>query len=92
MARYAWSRVHPKRTANPNADCPKPKDKELRAMVLAAWNSGWWCEWTKKNHVSCCSIPQDDSRGQIVLVANTPSDHRTVPNTRSQFRRAGLKI
>jgi hypothetical protein len=43
--------------------------------------------------MKCCSPPRPDgSRGTIVLVANTPSDRRTIPNTRSTFRRAGLQL
>jgi len=81
--------VHPKRKANAGAKCPKVKDPELRAMVEAAWAAGWWCEKRANGHVMC--YPPDKA-ARMVLVANTPSDHRTVPNTRSSFRRSGLNL
>lgn len=83
------SAVHSKRKATPDAKRPKVKDKELDAMVEAAWAAGWWAERKKgKSHVKCYS--PDGKR--MVTVASTPSDHRTIPNTRSAFRRAGLKL
>lgn len=84
--------MHPKRVANPDAKCPKVKDKTLNGMVMAAWDAGWWCEGTADGHAQCYAIPPDGSRGFIVTVAGTPSDHRTIPNTRSSLRRAGLKL
>jgi hypothetical protein len=85
--------LHPQRTANPTARCPKVKDRQLRAMVEAAWAAGWWCEKTAEGHAKCYSpAGPGGQRGKIVFVANTPSDHRTIPNTRSTFRRAGLQL
>lgn len=81
--------LHKDRVANPDATCPKVKDGELRAMIEVAWKQGWWCKKSPKTgHVMC--YPPDG--GRMVLVANTPSDHRTVPNTRSALRRSGLRI
>jgi hypothetical protein len=80
--------MHPKRLDNPNAKRPKAKDKQLDAMVERAWKAGWWCRYAGSGHVVC--YPPDE--GRMVDVANTPSDHRTVPNTRSYFRRAGLDL
>ena len=85
--------MHPKRIASPSAQCPKVKDAQLLAMIVAAWAAGWWCEKRSSGHVACYSPPvAGGGRGTIVLVANTPSDRKTVPNTRSTFRRAGLQI
>lgn len=85
--------MHPKRIANAAAHCPKVKDAELQKMIEAAWAAGWWSEKRSSGHVACYSPPVvGGGRGAIVLVANTPSDRRTVPNTRSTFRRAGLQI
>ena len=53
-----------------------------------AWAEGWWCRPTGSGHVFC--YPPDG--GRMVDVANTPSDRRTVPNTRSYFRRSGLEL
>jgi hypothetical protein len=85
--------MHAKREQSPEARCPSVKDRELHAMIEAAWSAGWWCEWGGGGHVRCYQWPVDDGgRGKIVVVANTPSDRRTIPNTRSTFRRAGLQI
>jgi len=81
--------MHPKRKANKNAKRPKVKNKQLDAMVEAAWSAGWWAEKGQGGHVKC--YPPDRTKAMVV-VANTPSDHRTVPNTRSFLRRSGLKL
>ena len=57
-------------------------------MIETAWQAGWWAEKKGNNHVMCYS--PDGER--MVDVASTPSDHRTVPNTRSYFRRGGLPL
>ena len=79
--------MHPKRLENPNAKRPKVKDKELDAMIAKAWEAGWWARKLTNGHVMCYP-----PAGNLVDVANTPSDHRTIPNTRSYFRRAGLAL
>ena len=81
--------LHPTRTANPQGKRPKVKDRVLDAMIAAAWEAGWWCERTGSSHVMCYPA---DQKEKPVLVANTPSDHRTIPNTRSRLRRSGLAI
>lgn len=81
--------MHAKRAANPGLKRPKVKDRQLDAMIASAWEAGWFCERTGSNHVMCYP---PDPKGKPVLVANTPSDHRTVPNTKSMLRRSGLKI
>jgi hypothetical protein len=87
------SRYAPKARGSAQAECPAVKDRQLRAMVEAAWAAGWWCEKTSNGHVQCYQWPvEGGGRGKIVTVANTPSDHRTIPNTRSTFRRAGLQL
>ena len=80
--------MHPTRTENPQAKRPKVKNKELDAMVEKAWAEGWWARRTGTGHVICYS----PDGGRMVDVANTPSDRRTVPNTRSYFRHAGLSL
>lgn len=80
--------MHPERLKHPDAKRPTVKDRDLDQMVAAAWAAGWWCRKTGKSHAFC--YPPDG--GRMVDVANTPSDRRTVPNTRSYFRRAGLKL
>lgn len=80
--------MHPKRKANPQAKRPKVSDEKLDEMVAKAWSAGWWARKTGKNKVMCYS----PDGGHAVLVANTPSDKRTAPNTRKYFRRAGLDL
>lgn len=80
--------MHAKRNQNPDAKRPTVKDRELDAMIERAWREGWWCDYRGSGHVHCL---QPDGPG-MVNVANTPSDHRTVPNTRKFFRRYGLKL
>jgi hypothetical protein len=45
--------LHPKRVANPSAKCPKAKDKDIRPLVKAAWDAGWWCEVKRTNYIEC---------------------------------------
>lgn len=80
--------MHEKRIQNPQAKRPKCKDRQLDAMVAAAWEAGWWCRKAGSGHVFCYG----PDGGRMVDVANTPSDHRTIANTRSTFRRAGLSL
>ncbi len=80
--------MHPKRVAQLNASRPRLKNQELDAMIRAAWDAGWWCEVGKKGHVKCF----DPGGKKMVIVPSTPSDYRSIPNTRSQFRQAGLAI
>lgn len=58
-------------------------------MVKAAWAAGWWCEKRSSGHVMCYPV---EEAARMILVAGTPSDHRTVPNTKSAFRRSGLNL
>ena len=80
--------MHPKRKQNPQAKRPRVKEKELDAMVAAAWAAGWWCERGGNKHVKC--YPPDDHR--MVPVPGTPSDWRTIKNKRAQLRRSGLAL
>lgn len=68
---------------------PKVKDRELDRMVALAWAAGWFCDRTKSGHPMCYP---PDQESKPVLVAGTPSDHRTIPNTRSRLRQSGLDI
>ncbi len=79
---------HPKRAENPAARCPSVSDRDLNGLVKAAWAAGWWCEVGKRSHAKCYS----PDRKMMVMVASTPSDHRTFMNTRAKFRRAGLDV
>lgn len=79
--------MHPKR--RPGQTRPKVKDRQLDALIARAWAQGWYCERTGSGHVMCYP---PDLTGKPVLVANTPSDWRTIPNTKSMLRRSGLRI
>ncbi len=81
--------LHPDRERNPEAKRPKVKNRELDAMIQAAWTAGWMCSKTRSGHVMC--YPSERTI-KPVLVAGTPSDHRTIPNTRAEFRRSGLNV
>ena len=81
--------MHPERERNPRGKRPKVKNRELDAMIQAAWDAGWHCSKTSKSHVMC--YPPDKTI-KPVLVANTPSDHRTIPNTLSCLRKSGLSV
>ena len=80
--------LHPMRKANPKAKRPKAKNKDNDALVELAWEQGWWCEMAKKGYIHAKS---PDGKTMIVI-ESTPSDSRSVANTRSRLRRAGLKL
>lgn len=80
--------MHPKRRANPNAQRPKVKNRDLDGLIAAAWEAGWWAVPMGNNHVKCYS----PTGGQVIPVPSTPSDHRTFRNKRAQFRRQGLDV
>jgi hypothetical protein len=80
--------VHPKRVENPKAKCPKAKNKENAALVQAAWDEGWWCQMAKKGYIKAYSPDLET----MIVIESTPSDHRSVANTRSRLRRAGVKV
>jgi hypothetical protein len=81
--------MHSERALNPAGKRPKVKNRELDAMVAAAWDAGWKCSKTSQGHVMC--YPPERTV-KPVLVAGTPSDHRTIPNTRSALRKSGLNV
>ncbi len=80
--------MHPRRTANLNAKRPKVTHNGLDRLIAAAWDAGYSCERGRKNYVKC--YPPDGK--PMVVVAATPSDHRTYRNTRAEFRRRGLNV
>ena len=45
--------LHPKRRENPDATCPRHPDKDIRRVVQAAWDAGWWCERKRTNYIVC---------------------------------------
>ena len=81
--------MHPKRKANPQAKCPKVKDKQLDAMIKAAWSDGWWAVKLAEGHVMCYH-PTDFK--EKVLVNNTAGNRHVIPRVRGYFLKAGLKL
>lgn len=63
--------------------------QEVQDWMAAASAAGWRVERTQKSHYKF--FPPDTSKG-IVTVEGTPSDHRSIRNTRSRLRAAGLPI
>lgn len=63
------------------------KDKSLRALANAAVDSGWRYE-RGGNHNS---VRSPDGR-TIVLIARNSGCPRSVSNTRSRLRAAGVKV
>jgi hypothetical protein len=80
--------MHPKRDENPDAERPVlKKDDKMDSLVEAAWDVGWWCEWTSDQHIMCFSTNLEDQ----VLAAASPYP-RAYYKMRSRFRQAGLEI
>lgn len=64
---------------------------EVRALIEACRQAGATISPTDGGHIA---VTFSDPQGQKkrVVISNTPSDVRTVPNDRSRLRRAGLNI
>lgn len=60
--------------------------KEMRALLRAAEDAGWKVELKRKHY------RLQSPEGEIVFLPSTPSDRRSVLNSRAQLRRAGLKV
>lgn len=71
----------------PDAKCPKHPNKDFHKLLKAAWSEGWWCERRRK-YIYCFSTNGED----IVKLPLTPSDWRTIRNTKRNLRAAGLQI
>lgn len=80
--------LHPKRVEQPAAARPKIRARAIDILIEEAWEAGWWCETTERNHVRCLS-PDGE---HIVILPSTPSDHRGIKNARALLRRYGLKL
>jgi hypothetical protein len=78
---------HPKRLEKPHAKRPKAPDKDLDKLVKQAWEAGWWC-WRGSKYIYCDST----DRTTRVKIAMTPSDWRTLANTKRDFRSGGLSL
>jgi hypothetical protein len=80
-------KLHPKRSAEPTAKCPRHPKKDWRPLVQAAWDAGWWVR-KSRDYIYCYS-PHND---YIVKVPMTPSDWRSMRNTMRDFRHGGLRL
>lgn len=81
--------MHPKRIANPDATCPRAKDKDIRPLVQAAWDAGWWCELKRSNYIQCWP---PDGRKPVTVPSTPHKKGRRFDNLRGEFRRAGLNV
>lgn len=79
---------HPERVKNPSAERPKLKNRDMDALVKAAWDADAWCVRGGNQHVKV--YPVDGSR--MIPIPSTPSDHRTVRNKKAALRRAGIPV
>jgi hypothetical protein len=60
--------------------------KQLKALIKVACNQGWRIERRSKHYLF---FPSDRSMPPV-MVATTPSSHRTPANTIARLKRAGL--
>lgn len=65
----------------------KDSKQQITNILAAVEAQGWRWELRKAGHYVI--FPIDKTKPQIVMPA-TPSDHRSIPNTISLLRRAGL--
>jgi len=61
--------------------------KDMKRLIQAAEAAGWVVSRTKKNHLKF-KAPS----GAIVIASSTPSDHRSLKNTRAELHRHGLNV
>jgi hypothetical protein len=79
---------HPERIANPTAKRPKVPSKAINILIDKAWEQGWWCKKSGSKHVMMYS---PDGKGMVTL-PGSPSDHRSIKNSRNLLRKNGLKL
>jgi hypothetical protein len=80
--------MHPKRLEKPDAKCPSLPNKDMKKLVRACWDAGWWCERAGNKHIKCW--PPNDKG--MVPIPSTPSGSRTYQNKVSALKRHGLII
>jgi predicted RNA binding protein YcfA (HicA-like mRNA interferase family) len=80
--------IHPRRSANPFAKCPKAKRDDVQLLLRAAWDQGAWIEKGKGGHYKVYAA--DGTR--IIVVPAMPSDHHALRNVRSLLRNAGINL
>lgn len=62
--------------------------KEMKALLKAAEEQGWTVRFTGSGHYQW-KAPDGQT---IIVTPSTPSDHRSMSNTRAQLKRAGLNL
>lgn len=80
--------MHPDREADPTAQRPKLRNKDMDKLVAAAWEAGWKCVRSGKNYILC--YPPDG--GRMVTIPSTPSSSKTYANKRAPLRRGGVNL
>jgi predicted RNA binding protein YcfA (HicA-like mRNA interferase family) len=66
----------------------KVTNKDLHALIGKASREGFEVSRTNGGHIRLSR----DGDATPVIVPNTPSDHRSVDNTRAELRRAGVTV
>lgn len=60
---------------------------DLKRLMKLAREQGWSVEMTGGHH-----LRWTPPEGPYVICPSTPSDHRSIPNTISNLRKAGLEV
>ena len=71
----------------PKVIAPHDLHRDYRGLAELAEDQGWTIMKTNGNHVKF-----QPPKGQGIITASTPSDHRAVANFKSHLRKAGLKM
>jgi hypothetical protein len=80
--------LHPERAAHPHAKRPKVTARAIDLLIEKAWAQGWWCKKRGNNHVIAYS---PDGR-YLVTLPSSPSDHRSIRNSRLLLKKYGLDL
>lgn len=62
-------------------------NRDVQDLAKQAQAAGWRVEQTRNGHLRFLG-----PNGQIVICSGTPSDCRSVKNTRAQLRRGGCAV
>lgn len=61
--------------------------REIDSLVKELRKQGWTCTKTKRSHWRLAS-----PTGGLTFCPSTPSDHRSIANTRADVRRLGAAV
>jgi hypothetical protein len=77
--------IHPLRVGK---DKPKVGNKDVQALIDAAWDAGWYVLRTEGGHIKFMST----DRVSTVYTGSSPSDYRAVKNAQAELERNGLRF